>query len=261
MGTLKISTLLLAVASLALPPLATHTRADTVDIVHDDYGAYGAVTFWAAGHSGNVAMAGVYQLDKTAGTGAGNLWPNGWVPGFCIELDEPPPSLPQTYTVTMPDDVHNNFLGQTLGTMKANYLRELWGRFYDDSWAGGGPYNSTQNAAAEAFAAAVWEIIYEDLPVSPADWDVTTDGTIGSGGFFATNLDTLTANKWLHELTGAGPKADLLAFTGQGQDYLVVVPEPATVLLLGLGGTVSLLRRKRGRADYLLRDKATYKRA
>jgi hypothetical protein len=243
----NVITLFLTVAAVVLPPLVP-VGANTVDIVHDDYGAYGAATFWAAGHSGNVAMAGVYQLDKTGGTGAGNLWASGWVPGFCMELEEPPPSLTHTYAVTMPDNVYSNYLGQTLGTTKANYLRELWGRFYDGAWASGGPYSAAQNAAAESFAAAVWEIIYEDLPASPADWDVTTDGTTGKGGFFATNLDAMTANKWLHELTGVGPKADLLAFAGQGQDYLVAVPEQATVLLLGLGGAAALLRRTRGGA-------------
>jgi len=40
--------------------------------------------------------------------------------------------------------------------------------------------------------------------------------------------------------------ADLRVFSYDGQqDYIVEVPEPATIALLGLGGALSLLRRKR----------------
>jgi len=226
--------------------VADAARADTVNIVHDGYGAYGTTTFWAADSYGDDVMGGVYQLNKTGDTGIGDTWHNGLIPGFCMELHEPPPHSTYTYSVTMPDNVYNSFTGEVLGVTKANYLRELWARYYDPSWAAGGPYTSQQNGAAQAFAAAVWEIIYEKLPTAPADWDVTLDGTPGIGGFWAQNLDAATANKWLHDLTGSGPKADLRAFVFQGQqDYLVAVPEPATIILLGLGGLCSIASRRR----------------
>ena len=98
----------------------------------------------------------------------------------------------------------------------------------------------------------------KQLPAGERDWK--THRPLGISCAATLTGDSGELLLW-HELTGAGPKADLLAFTGQGQDYLVVVPEPATVLLLGLGGTISLLRRKRSRVKYPLRDKATYKRA
>jgi hypothetical protein len=232
---------------LVLPLLAAGAaRANTVDIVHDDYGAYGAMTFWGGGHNGNVIMGGVYQLNKTNSTGIGDTWHNGQVSGFCTELHEYAPQSTHTYAVTMPDDVYNSFTGEVLGVTRANYLRELWARFYDPSWAAGGTYTEQQNGAAEAFAAAIWEIVYEKLPASSAGWDVTVDGTVGIGGFRAENLDVDTANKWLHDLTGSGPKADLLAFVHDGeQNYLVAVPEPATIILLGLGGMCSVLGRRR----------------
>src|SRR5690606_35363701 len=123
--------------------------------------------------------------------------------------------------------------GETLGTTKANYLRELWARYYDSAWTSGS-YTGQDNQAAEAFAAAVWEIVYEKLPSSPAEWDVTVDGTSGLGGFRAQDLDWATANKWLQSLTGGGAKADLRVFVCDGQqNYLVAVPEPATLILLG----------------------------
>jgi len=57
-----------------------------------------------------------------------------------------------------------------------------------------------------------------------------------------------TANKWLHALTGGGAKADLRVFVNDGhQEYLVAVPEPATVILLGLGGLAGVFGRRRRR--------------
>lgn len=247
MGRLKKGKRLLAALLLAVPLLVSSTAwADTVEIVHDGYGAYGEATIYAAGYSGDIAMAGVYMLNKTNSTGIGDTWSNGLIPGFCIELHEPAPKSTYTYSVGMPDTTDNNYIGEELGNEKANYLRELWDAYYDPAWASAGSYTSQQNGAAEAFATAVWEIIYEDLPTSPLGWDVTVDGTVGTGGFYAENLDTATANKWLHELTGAGGKADLLVVSyGGQQDYLVAVPEPATLLLLGLGGSLGLFGRRR----------------
>lgn len=243
----KTQTLLWVGVRLTLSLFATGVaRGETVDIVHDGFGAYDVATFWGAGHVGADVSAGVYLLDKTADTGIGSTWSNGLIPGFCIELHEPAPTTTRTYTVIAPDDAYNSYTGEVLGGVKANYLRELWATHYDPAWAAGGSYSSQQNGNAAAFAAAVWEIVYEDLPGAPTGWDVTTDGTAGNGGFWALDFDAATANKWLHGLTGSGPKADLRVFVNQGgQDYLVAVPEPATIMLLGLGGAFSVVSRRR----------------
>ena len=244
----KTQMMLLVVARLALSLFFTTgiTHADTVDIVQDGYGAYDITQFEGAGYAGAYAWAGVYMLNKTGGTGIGNTWSDGLIPGFCIELHEPAPQATYTYKVGAPDDAYNSYVGEVLGSLKANYVRELWATHYDPAWAAGGTCSSEQNSYAEAFAAAIWEIVYEDLPSAPGGWDVTADGTIGDGGFYAVDLDAATANKWLHGLTGGGPKADLRVFVNQGgQDYLVAVPEPATLMLLGLGGALSLAGRRR----------------
>ena len=74
------------------------------------------------------------------------------------------------------------------------------------------------------------------------------DGTIGIGGFRASYLDSVAANNMLHSLDGTGPRADLRVFSYNGkQDYVVAVPEPATIALLGLGGLFSMMRRKKFR--------------
>ena len=101
MRTQRTRQILLAACVPALLLVATATtRANTVDIVHDSYGALRATTFWAAGHNGNDIMSGVYRLNKTSGTGTGNTWSNGLIPGFCIEIQEPHPTATYTYDVS-----------------------------------------------------------------------------------------------------------------------------------------------------------------
>jgi len=234
-----------ASACLCLDP----SFPDTVTIEHDGYGAVGMAELWGGGLTGANRHAGVYMLDKTAHTGEGELWDNGYIAAFCIELSQSSPGDPKKYGVVQPEDAHmpTTFLGEHVGQAKADYLSELWGRHFDSAWAEGESFTSEQNAAAEAFAAAVWEIVYENLPASPALYDVTMDGTSGSLGFRAGNLDTVLANSMLHSLDGTGPKAELRAFVnGCNQDFLVQVPEPATILLLGLS-SLTLLRGRKNR--------------
>jgi hypothetical protein len=221
----------------------------TIDIEHTGYGANGQLRVWGGGLYGSYVRGGVYMLDKTGDTGQGDLWPDGPLGGFCIELSQWAPQNPYEYDVVMPQEAQKPtyFLGDYIGPQKAGYLSELWGRFFDPSWVGAGPFAFQQNREAEAFAAAVWEIIYEDFPASPANWNVIFDGTFGPRGFRCSDADTYTANQWLHALDGTGLKADLRALVhGCKQDFIVEVhtPEPATICLLGLGA-LSLLRRKR----------------
>ena len=220
---------------------------DTVTIEHDGYGAVSRAELWGGGLDGDLRRAGVYMLDKTAGTGEGELWDDGYLAAFCIELSQSSPDYPQKYGVVQPEEAQmpTTFLGEKIGQDKADYLSELWGRHFDDAWAEGDSFTSEQNASAEAFAAAVWEIVYEDLPVSPILYDVTVDGTPGSLGFRAENLNSTLANGMLHSLDGTGPKAELRAFVNNcRQDFLIQVPEPATVVLLGLS-SLALIRGKR----------------
>jgi hypothetical protein len=249
---MKVLKALVACSTLVLlmPCLAARANpVNSVNIVHDGFGAYSIAKIWGGGNSGLNVYAGVYMLDKTAGTGEGTIWPNGLIPSFCIELHQVAPEYTNTYEVEKPKDVYNSFIDAYIGTTKANYLRELWGRFYDPAWANGGSHTTQQNNNAEAFAAAVWEIIYENLPTTPAGWDVTADGTSGPKGFRCENIDSSKANLYLHSLNGCGPMADLRAFVnGCKQDYIVQVPEPATITMLGLSAVFGLIRRKRASA-------------
>jgi hypothetical protein len=202
------------------------------------YGAKSTMTIWGGGRYDYSVPAGVLMFDKTAGTGQGEWLDNGYIGGFCMDLSEYVAQGSFTYDVLAVEDGPRPtaFLGEAMGGQKADYIAELWGRFYDSAWSAGGTYTEQQNREAEAFAAAIWEIIYEDLPSSSAGWDVTKDGTWGSRGFKATNLDYTLANSWLAALDGTGPMANLRALSAVGaQDFIVQIPEPATVAFLAFG--------------------------
>ena len=243
----------LALGTITLQVSATPIYG-TVTMSHIGYGAKDTMTIWGGGHSGLSVYAGVYMFNKIAGTGEGQLLDNDRIGGFCMDLSEYLASGSKTYDVLMPQDSPRptTFLGGPMGQQKAAYLAELWGRFFDPAWAAGDSFSSQQKSDAEAFAAAVWEIIYEDLPASSSGWDVTTDGTGGSRGFKATNLNYQTANSWLHALDGTGPVAQLRALSYSGyQDFIVVIPEPATVAFMMVGFATLILNRKIPLITYL----------
>lgn len=179
---------------------------------------------------------GVYSWRNTGFTGLGEYAPN-W--GFCIELTQEPrtgwqsiiplneASLPAAY-------------GTPVGNNKADYIRELWGRFFDPAWATG-----ANKKLSEAFGVALWEIIYE----TGSTWNVSS-----GSGFRASGIEqAATANFWLSQLNGdAVYFANNLFATSSpcGQDFLielpksVVIPEPVTFLMLGLGTLVAVRKRK-----------------
>lgn len=245
------TTLFIAAMLLSLPCTVQAYPVSTVEIINTGNAANETITVWGGGLEGVDVYAGVYTFDKSGGTGEGKLWDNGLVTGFCTELSEGVPTITSKYNVIPLESgpMSTSFLGAPMGEAKADYVRELWGRFYDPSWAGEGQFTWKQNSQASAFASAIWEIVYEDLPAISSKWDVSIDGTAGDGGFASEWVDADLANGWLHALDGKGPKADLRIFSFNGsQDYIAQVPEPATIMLLGLGSAFGLFRRKRNAA-------------
>jgi hypothetical protein len=189
---------------------------------------------WGGSLTGGSYYTGVYSWTNEQSmnpTGLGQHVPN-W--GFCVELTQG--TIDGWTNVINVEDAPlppNATYGIPMGITKANYIRELWGRNFNSSWSTGG-----NTDGAQAFGAAIWEIVFETGP-----WDVTSGTVYGS---YSSAVGTL-ANQWLSQLTGNSAyfASNLCVIsTDAGQDFLVQVPEPVTLALVGLGG---LLLRRRAR--------------
>jgi hypothetical protein len=224
----KIIFATMVLVGAALISTASATILGTVDIENHNNGLSDQCTVWGGGLSGVTGFTGIYSWTNNGGTGLGTQVPN-W--GFCIELTQGTYNGWQNVIPLNEAPVPPAY-GTPMGITKANYIRELWGRNFDPAWITG-----ANKQMAEAFNAAIWEIVYE----TDTTWDVTS-GT----GFYATGIEqAATANLWLSQLNGdARYLANGLVATStlDGQDFLV--PEPATICMLGLGG-LALLRKRR----------------
>ncbi|MCE5340452.1 MAG: PEP-CTERM sorting domain-containing protein [Planctomycetaceae bacterium] len=244
----KITVILTALLIMSAQCSATEI-VGTVTAGYTGLGASDTMTIWGGGFSNYSTPTGAILLNKTAGTGDGQYIDNGTVGVFCIDLFETVKSGSLAYNVIMTEDgpvTSASYLSGGMGEVKAAYIAELWTKHYDTAWTSGS-YTTGQKAAAEAFQAAIWEIVYEDLPSSPVYWDVAVDSTLGDGGFKATNLNSTLANSWLHSLNGTGSAVELRALTYNGsQDFITAfnIPEPATVALVSMG-LLFLVGRKR----------------
>ena len=230
---MKKLTVILMLAGLACT--ASATILGTVNIQNHNNSLSDMGNLWGGGLTGGLYYTGVYSWTNAGGSDVGLQVPD-W--GFCIELTQEPytgwqnviplDEAPQPVTAVTP-----------MGFTKADRIRELWGRNFDPAWTTG-----ANRQMAEAFGAALWEIVFETDPT----WDVTS-GT----GFHAAIEQAATANLWLGQLNGdVSYFAKNLAATSSpdGQDYLVQIPgleipEPATIAILSFMLLAPLRKRKR----------------
>jgi hypothetical protein len=226
----KMRKMAMVLVCIVFASTASATLLGTADLENHGNGFSDQGQLWGAGLAGGTYYTGIYSWVNMGGTGLGTQVPN-W--GFCIELPQSPVSGWQNVIPLDEAPLPAQF-GTPMGMTKADAIRELWGKHFDPSWPTGA---NTQ--MAEAFSACIWEIIYE----TEATWDVTS-----GAGFRSTIEQAVTANSWLAGLDGTGLVYNLVATSNDGgQDFVVQVPEPATMLILGLGA-LGLLHRKHSKA-------------
>jgi len=96
---LKISAFICISIVFSMPGVVHATVLGTADIIHTGYYAFEKVPVWGGGREGTYTHAGVYMLEKSNSTNAGNYWPDGEITGFCMELAQINPTTLSSYDV------------------------------------------------------------------------------------------------------------------------------------------------------------------
>jgi hypothetical protein len=193
------------------------------------------ITSYTLNNVKDYADAGVSNWTRSAtnpGTFASSPTPGEKFGTFCLEPDQEFPSGANVaYSViNLESDPENG----PMGAAKASAIRELWGRFHTAIG------NNNTNAAA--FQIAVWEI-------------VTDTGRNLSTGVFRAGAANPTetaiknqAQSWLNQITGTGPKANLLALASPTDQDLVFEVPTLSPLQHGQTATIGFWQNKNGQA-------------
>lgn len=188
-------------------------------------------------------------------TQSGNSYLQNSFKTFCIEIGQHV-GIGNTYTYQLDNQIQNFPTSGTgagggsgtsgaMGTVKANLLRELYGRYYDTL--------GSSNVNNAAFQLAIWEITHDGFSMAnPGQY--YTGNVIGTGDFRMTTTSgnagaaSTLANSWLASLNGQGPMNNSLVVltSATAQDQITVVPAPPAIGLAVMG-VVALFGLKRAR--------------
>jgi hypothetical protein len=250
--------LLSVFAGLALLVGGQQARADTISLHLDSVTpAQAHITF---NGSSEAVTPGPYFWSTTT-------TPINSVSTFCVQLDSFI-QVGQTYTFQKTSLASAPTIGNQT---KADYITELFGRYYNTAWSNPSFTGSTQ---ATAFQLALWELVYDgptdasskgSLDLSSGTFKDTSSSDSsavslaqkylnGGSGYTALSGDTsqFTKNFGGYQLLGLSPSSGQGQVVNgvQGQVVLVnTVPAPPGVFLAGAGlialvGRGRFLRRK-----------------
>lgn len=182
---------------------------------------------------------------------------------YCIDLVQNTNENYQTYELKNLEDAPVNGMVGPMSAAKANDIRELFGKVYwknyNDTTGGFRGFQGGGNKAKHAFAAAMWEIIYEEPAVG---YDINSGSLTMVGMDFGSQTPSSTdlANSWLAQITGDtsayndkvvalvhSSYQDFALSIGVSEPGFDVIPEPMTMLavLAGGAGLGGYLRRRR----------------
>lgn len=212
--------------------LAGAAHADFVDVAYTGYGAGQNVTVTSTVFNGDVIAAQLFTTltNSTGGPDYPNLNGN-WIL-YCVELPQTVNGASTTYEAVSPELVP--FSGP-MGLVRASAIADLY------AFANGAQY-ANDNDYAAAFQVAIWELSldYAGGPASGAD---TTFGNFQVSGL------TAGAQVYLNALMGAVGNTNGAWIAGlrndTWQDYIIEIPTPGALALLGLAGLTTGARRRR----------------
>jgi hypothetical protein len=196
-------------------------------------------------------LVGRYTWQVGSGNPEGVGAPTGAFETFCIELNDTFVT-PVTFQVDALENGPDPGPPNPMGEVKANLIRELWGRFYQDIDVG-----PNQGIKAAAFQVSVWEIVHDTLGFSSGAYT----GRVNTGSFTVTGgsdrKDVIKlANSWLSQLTNDASYREqglvaLISTYEQDQVTLRPTPAPPALVsgLIGIFGVAGYYYRRRQKAS------------
>jgi len=256
--TLLMTLALVGLAALAAPVVAETLGTVSLRYVQPGATGYARVTYDPSDgprmRTGDLRTgAYMFEIDPTAPrTGLGLDLPAGEMFGaVCIDVTQRTSSSYRDYSIIpLTDAPLTPYTGvEPMGANRAALLENLWHDHFDLDWIAPGGYTLTERKKAEAFNAAVWELVFEE----EGNALNILDGALKVANVNYTSL----ANDWLAGLDINGERTTLYALSNNCyQDYVVliptrdddrVVPEPITMtgLLIGVGSLATYVRKRR----------------
>jgi hypothetical protein len=181
---------------------------------------------------------GQFILDYDVSINGGSL-----IEAFCVENAEGPGGTAQPYTLITIDEAGE------FGLNQANFSAAAWVAQYFFAYYEGTANEEAYKAGAQL---AIWELVYDGVGsfnLGP------TNGSFYSTSSYIAEANTIWAAKpnstpvgtgWYLAVNPTVNYGDTITVAGY-QNYLVPVPEPSTIILIGLGlcGLGFISRRKK----------------